>query len=128
MLLLIFSKHASKTLSFILMLQGHGFNPLSGHKSSPSSLWTISALVVQHTCLSVHEFSIFYPKQQNHSGNLDLFYMLNSRKKSPLIAELYSRARAYCACSRCGRGLFGHFFSHLSFLSSFSLSLGGGSI
>ena len=26
-----------------------------------------------------------------------------------------SRARAYCACSRCGWG-FGHFFSHLSFL------------
>ena len=24
------------------------------------------------------------------------------------------RARAYCACSRCGWGLFGHFFSHLS--------------
>ena len=35
-----------------------------------------------------------------------------------------SRARAYCACSRCGWGLFGHFYSHLSFLSSFSLSLG----
>ena len=35
-----------------------------------------------------------------------------------------SRARAYCACSRCGWGLFGHFFSRLSFLSSFSLSLG----
>ena len=32
-----------------------------------------------------------------------------------------SRARAYCACSRCGWGLFGHFFSRLSFLSSFSL-------
>ena len=31
-----------------------------------------------------------------------------------------SRARAYCACSRCGLGLFGHFYSHLSFLSSFS--------
>ena len=27
-----------------------------------------------------------------------------------------SRARAYCAFSRCGWGLFGHFFSHLSFL------------
>ena len=27
-----------------------------------------------------------------------------------------SWARAYCACSRCGWGLFGHFFSHLSFL------------
>ena len=30
----------------------------------------------------------------------------------------YSRARAYCAYSRCGLGLFGHFFSHLSFHSS----------
>ena len=40
-----------------------------------------------------------------------------------------SRARAYCACSRCGRGLFGHFFfSRLSFLFSFSLSLGDGPI
>ena len=27
----------------------------------------------------------------------------------------YSRARAYCPCSRCGWGLFGHFYSHLSF-------------
>ena len=30
----------------------------------------------------------------------------------------YCRARAYCACSRCGWGLFGHFFSRPSFLSS----------
>ena len=35
-----------------------------------------------------------------------------------------SGARAYCSCSMCGWGLFGHFYSHLSFLSSFSLSLG----
>ena len=34
-----------------------------------------------------------------------------------------SRARAYCACSRCGWGWFGHFFSRLSSLFSFSLSL-----
>ena len=27
-----------------------------------------------------------------------------------------SRARAYCACSRCGLGLFGHLFSRLLFL------------
>ena len=40
----------------------------------------------------------------------------------------YSRARAYCTRSRCGWGLFGHFYSQLSFLSSFSLSLGDGSI
>ena len=38
-----------------------------------------------------------------------------------------SGARAYYAGSRCGRGLFGHFFSHLSrsFLSPF---LGDGPI
>ena len=40
----------------------------------------------------------------------------------------YSRTRAYCACSRCGLGLFEHFFSRLSFLSSFSLSLGDGPV
>ena len=40
----------------------------------------------------------------------------------------YSRARAYCACNRCGWGLFGHFFSQLSLLFSFSLSLGDGPI
>ena len=33
-----------------------------------------------------------------------------------------NRARAYCTCSRCGFGLFGHFFCHLSFLFSFFLS------
>ena len=38
----------------------------------------------------------------------------------------YSRTRAYCSCSGCGWGLFGHFFSRLSFLFSFSLSLGEG--
>ena len=39
-----------------------------------------------------------------------------------------SRARANCTCSRCGWGLFGHFFSRLSVLFSFSLSLGDGPI
>ena len=40
----------------------------------------------------------------------------------------HSRARAYCACSGCRWGLFGLFFSRLSFLFSFSLPLGGGPI
>ena len=40
----------------------------------------------------------------------------------------YNRARAYCACNRYGWGLFGHFFSRLYFLISFSLSLGDGPI
>ena len=39
-----------------------------------------------------------------------------------------SSARAYCASGGCGWGLFGHFFSRLSFLSSFSLPLGDGPI
>ena len=36
----------------------------------------------------------------------------------------YSRARVYCTYSGCGWGVVWTFFSHLSFLSSFSLSLG----
>ena len=46
----------------------------------------------------------------------------------PTIWIFFSRARAYCAYSRCRWGLFGHFYSPLSFLSSFSLSLGDGPI
>ena len=36
-----------------------------------------------------------------------------------------SRARAYCACIRCGRGLFGHFSFSLSLSLSLSLFLSG---
>ena len=39
-----------------------------------------------------------------------------------------SRARAYCAYSMCGWGIFGHFYSRLSFLFSSSLSLRDGPI
>ena len=35
-----------------------------------------------------------------------------------------SMARAYCACSRCGWGLFGHFSLFFHFFFSFFLSLG----
>ena len=37
-----------------------------------------------------------------------------------------SRARAYCACSRCGWGYMWTFYPALSFHFSFSLSLGDG--
>ena len=40
----------------------------------------------------------------------------------------YSRVRAFCACNRCGWGLLEKVFSRLSFLFSFSLSLGDGLI
>ena len=39
-----------------------------------------------------------------------------------------SRGRACRTCSRCGWGLFEQFYSNLSFLLSFSLSLGDDSI
>ena len=39
-----------------------------------------------------------------------------------------SRARAFCACSGCGWGCLDIFVSRLSFLFSFSLSLGDGLI
>ena len=35
----------------------------------------------------------------------------------------FSRARAYCTYSRCVWGLFGHFYSHLSFFSPLSPTL-----
>ena len=35
-----------------------------------------------------------------------------------------SMARAYCVCSRCGLGLFGHFFSFVCLFSFLSPSLG----
>ena len=41
---------------------------------------------------------------------------------------LDDRARTYCACSRCVWELFGHFYPPLSFLSSFSFTLGDGPI
>ena len=40
----------------------------------------------------------------------------------------HSGASVCWACSRCRWGLFVHFFSCLSFLSSFSLSLGEGPV
>ena len=42
--------------------------------------------------------------------------------------EYLCSARAYCACSWCGWGLFGHFFSQLSFVFSSFLSLRDGPI
>ena len=55
---------------------------------------------------------------------LDIFSLVYHFSFSlSLIVSDDNRARAYCACSRCGWGLFGHFYSPLFFPSSFSLSL-----
>ena len=65
------------------------------------------------------------------SGLKRLMNILPGRGGAMILGELSvpldnSGTRAYCAFSRCGRGLFGHFFSRLSLLFSFSLSLGDG--
>ena len=84
-------------------------------------------------CLS---YSIFYPhirsNRRTYKQSRGWSGGAKVRGKLPVpgrpINLDYSRARAYCACSRCGWGLFGHFFSHLPPLFSFSLSLGDGPI
>ena len=43
-----------------------------------------------------------------------------------VVGKLPVRGILHCACSRCMWGLFGHFYSPLSYLSSFSLSLKDG--
>ena len=72
-------------------------------------------------CLDI--FTLVY---QGWSGGAKVLGKLSVPGRPTSLDD--SRARAYCACSRCGWGLFGHFFSHLSFLFSFSLSLGDGPI
>ena len=42
--------------------------------------------------------------------------VLGEKNSSPTNLDS-SKARAFCTCSRCGWGLFGHFFSLLAFLS-----------
>ena len=74
--------------------------------------------------------SYYYSYYQNPRGWSDGAMVLGKLPVPGRHTNLdYSRARAYCACSRCGWGWwFGNFFSHLSFLFSFSLSQGDGPI
>ena len=79
-------------------------------------------------CLDI--FTLIYPfpplSARGWLGGSKVLGKLSVLGRPTSLAD--SRTRAYCACSRCGWGMFGHFFSHLSFLFSFSLSLGDGQI
>ena len=56
-------------------------------------------------------------------------YRLKYCLKGPLSPKQpTNQSSARASCSRCGWGLFGHFYSHLPFLFFFSLFLGGGPI
>ena len=99
------------------------------------SLGTWQTLMHGKTCLIpildtrlymlLSSFSYYSP---NRGGRVVRWCWVNFQCLGVLLILDCSRTRAYCACRRCGWGLFGHFFSHLSLLFSFSLSLGDGPI
>ena len=77
-------------------------------------------------CSLIYHFSFLSPSLWETAR-----YRLKYSLKGPLSPKQptyqpSSRARAYCACVRCGWGLVGHFFSRPSFLFSFSLFLYSG--
>ena len=76
-------------------------------------------LMVFNVCVKFHE-------NRGWSGGAKVLGKLPVPGRPTSLDD--SRARAYCACRRCGWGWFGNFFSQLSFLYSFSLSLGDGPI
>ena len=82
-----------------------------------------------------HERKSQYKFAHNSISSQYLFLDLGGRSggamalgKLPVPGRPTMWIREGRACSSCGWGLFGHFYSHLSFLSSFSLSLGDGPI
>ena len=82
---------------------------------------TALALGAGGGCLDI--FTLFYPffplsPSLLETARYRLKYCLKGllNPKQPTCNFDYSRARAYCACSRCGWGWFGRFYSHLSFL------------
>ena len=84
------------------------------------------------TIFSYLPFGAFYAyscQQCDLNALWNIIMILHSLGKLPMSYNLDTvGAKAFCACSRCGWGLFGHFYSPLSFLSSFSLFLEDGPI
>ena len=91
-------------------LFGHFFSRLSFLFLSPS-LWETARYRLKY-CIK-GPLSPKQPTNQIQCRGVLLFWIIVG-------------VRAYCACRRCGWGLLGHFFSHLSFPVSFSL--GGGRV
>ena len=73
----------------------------------------------------ITDFPTRFP-QGGWSGGAKVLGKLSVPGRSTSLDDC--RARAYCACSKCGWRLFEHFFPHLSFLFSFFLSLRDGPI
>ena len=75
----------------------------------------------QYVCIICAKFQVNNsdPVKEGWSGGAIVLGKLPVPRRPTYLDN--SRARAYCACNRCGWGLFGHFYSRLSFLSSPSL-------
>ena len=52
--------------------------------------------------------SLFSERERERGGGTMVLRILSVPGRPTNLDN--SRTRAYCACSRCGRGLFGHFF------------------
>ena len=105
--------------------------PADGSENTPASAPDAKRIVLKSTCnyfvvVAVLLFYVHGKHLVGWSGGAMVQGKLPVPGRPTNLDE--SRTRAYCACSRCGWGLIGHFFSRLSFLFSFSLSLGDGSI
>ena len=90
----------------------------------PKRLFCFSCLVFLDVVCRYLSLFFFYIK--GWSGGAKVLGKLTVPGRPTSLED--GRARAYCICSRCRWGLFGHFFSHLSFLFFLSLSLGDGPI
>ena len=75
------------------------------YSSLSPSLWETARYRLKY-CLK----GLLSPKQPTNQSSAGASYNFDN-----------SRARAYCACSRCGWGWFGYFYSHLSFLLNLPL-------
>ena len=70
----------------------------------------------------------FYHGSRGWSGSAMVLGKLPVPEHPTIWITVGQGPTGYCTCSRCGWVLFGHFYFYLSFLSSFSLSLGDGPI
>ena len=88
------------------------------HTSLQLMSLTVSDLTVNLSIMYIHIILLengSYSLNREGGGRVVRWCWVNFQCQAPYNFD-YSRARAYCACSRCGWGWFGHFYSNLSFV------------
>ena len=100
----------------------HASMSVGGHAPAP---FNFEMALPPHTHTHIHTHHHHHYPSRGWSGSAMVLGKLPVPGRPTILITV---GGAYCTCSRCGWGLFGHFYSHLSFLFSFSLSLGDGPI